>query len=446
MELTKGSSFTENENNVYISTENANRTIYLADLPKGTSYLEIADYFESKADITSCQIQIKRPLFKHFYFAFVQFQKLEDAQKVLSEHRFPEIKGKKCRALAFHLNSSYPTSTTNPSKKILVEEDCQIFVKNCPKEWTHEDLFSHFIEFGEINSAKISIDANFKSRGFGFVEFKEKKVAVKAIKAMDKKEVDCDADLNSDQTKKVLQVCKYEQKRVRHLGSVEVKTCNNLYVKNFPRKIKLEQDGEPAPAGSQENQQDDYGDDDLRKLFEKYGEISSAVVMRDEEGKSRGFGFVCFKSAVDAKRALDAFNDYQHADASHSSDRLYVAEAKSKEMRQEELMKKSYRFKLSMMYLNLIVKNLDPTTTEEDLHDHFSQFGSVQNTRIVQKGPEILIGFVSFFDREAASKAKSNADKILLKNRHLYISFCEPREVRQLKMEEKIDQKMYQKQ
>lgn len=36
-------------------------------------------------------------------------------------------------------------------------------------------------------------------------------------------------------------------------------------------------------------------DDKLREMFEKYGEITSACVARDHDGKSKGFGFVNFK-------------------------------------------------------------------------------------------------------------------------------------------------------
>ena len=43
---------------IYVSAENANRTIYLADLPRNTSYMDISEFYESK--IGSCQIMIKR--------------------------------------------------------------------------------------------------------------------------------------------------------------------------------------------------------------------------------------------------------------------------------------------------------------------------------------------------------------------------------------------------
>ena len=47
-------------------------------------------------------LDLCRPLFKNFYFAFVQFTQLEHAKKALEELRFPLIKGFKCRALPFN--------------------------------------------------------------------------------------------------------------------------------------------------------------------------------------------------------------------------------------------------------------------------------------------------------------------------------------------------------
>ena len=44
----------------------------------------------------------------------------------------------------------------------------------------------------------------------------------------------------------------------------------------------------------------------LRELFSQYGEISDAVVISDREtGRSKGFGFVTFVNAEDAKKALE---------------------------------------------------------------------------------------------------------------------------------------------
>ena len=46
-------------------------------------------------------------------------------------------------------------------------------------------------------------------------------------------------------------------------------------------------------------------DDELRKLFEEFGSVSSAKVITDREtGRSRGFGFVEMDSNDDAQNAM----------------------------------------------------------------------------------------------------------------------------------------------
>lgn len=50
-------------------------------------------------------------------------------------------------------------------------------------------------------------------------------------------------------------------------------------------------------------------DNDLRKLFEGYGQVSSAKVITDREtGRSRGFGFVEMDSEKDANAAMSKLN------------------------------------------------------------------------------------------------------------------------------------------
>jgi polyadenylate-binding protein len=46
------------------------------------------------------------------------------------------------------------------------------------------------------------------------------------------------------------------------------------------------------------------GTEELKEAFKDAGEIVSAVVMRDQAGVSRGFGFVNFSHPEDADRAV----------------------------------------------------------------------------------------------------------------------------------------------
>ena len=53
--------------------------------------------------------------------------------------------------------------------------------------------------------------------------------------------------------------------------------------------------------------------EDLHKLFTEYGEVKSADVMLDQQsGRSRGFGFVEMADEADARLAVDSLNGMKH--------------------------------------------------------------------------------------------------------------------------------------
>jgi RNA recognition motif-containing protein len=52
-----------------------------------------------------------------------------------------------------------------------------------------------------------------------------------------------------------------------------------------------------------------FNEDNLRKLFEPFGAVSSAKVITDREtGRSRGFGFVEMSSSTEASQAMSKLN------------------------------------------------------------------------------------------------------------------------------------------
>ena len=76
----------------------------------------------------------------------------------------------------------------------------------------------------------------------------------------------------------------------------------------------------------------DYGvdNDDLRQIFEEYGEvISSNVIMDQYSGKSRGFGFVEMRDQNEAETAIKNLNN---ADIQGRS--IVVKEAEKRERNQ----------------------------------------------------------------------------------------------------------------
>merc|ERR1719484_248109 len=73
-------------------------------------------------------------------------------------------------------------------------------------------------------------------------------------------------------------------------------------------------------------------DDELKTIFEKFGEVTSCVAMKDDRGKCKGFGFISFSAADDATKAVTEM----HLKVV-SGKPLYVGLAEKKEDRAERL-------------------------------------------------------------------------------------------------------------
>jgi len=70
-------------------------------------------------------------------------------------------------------------------------------------------------------------------------------------------------------------------------------------------------------------------DEDLKQVFEEYGEVSSAKVIRDRDtGRSRGFGFVEMSDQESATKAIEELNQ-----AEYDGKVITVNEARPKEDR-----------------------------------------------------------------------------------------------------------------
>ena len=54
------------------------------------------------------------------------------------------------------------------------------------------------------------------------------------------------------------------------------------------------------------------GEDELRQMFEQYGQVDRVSIMTDRDtGRSRGFGFVEMTNAEDGEKAIAALNGTQ---------------------------------------------------------------------------------------------------------------------------------------
>lgn len=183
-------------------------------------------------------------------------------------------------------------------------------------------------------------------------------------------------------------------------------------------------------------------DDEFLELFQQYGPITSAVLSKDEEGKSRGFGFVNFDNHDDAAKAVDNLHD-----SDFKGKKLYVSRAQKKSERDQEL-KQSYEAarqeKASKFQgVNLYIKNLDDDVEDEKLRNEFEPFGVITSAKVMRNdnGTSKGFGFVCFSSPEEATKAVAEMNNKMMGSKPLYVSLAQRREVRRQQLENQIMQR-----
>merc|ERR1711976_720472 len=159
--------------------------------------------------------------------------------------------------------------------------------------------------------SEIMADESGKNKGFGFVSFEDSESAEKAVDELNGAEMFGKTLYVGRAQKKAERQAelkkKFEQLKLDRLNRYQGV---NLYVKNLD---------------------DTIDDERLRKEFAPYGTITSAKVMC-EEGRSKGFGFVCFSSPEEATKAVTEMNGRIIV-----AKPLYVALAQRKEDRKAHL-------------------------------------------------------------------------------------------------------------
>ena len=276
-----------------------------------------------------------------------------------------------------------------------------VMIKNLDKSIDNKALYDTFSAFGNILSCKVATDDMGASKGCGFVRYKTQDAAQLAVSKVN------GMLLNG---KKVFVGFFVPRKDRAESGAAADATFTNVFVKSLPAEV------------------DD--DEKLMGMFTPYGEIKSAVVMKDGDGKSRGFGFVNFAEHDDATKAIEELNGKET-----DGKTLYVGRAQKKRDRERELRDKFDQLKLERANkftgVNLYVKNLDDIVDDEKLREAFAPYGSISSAKVMSddKGNSKGFGFVCFGSTEEATKAVSEMNGQLLGNKPLYVALAQRKNI-----------------
>ena len=266
---------------------NIKNNIFIRGIPKTTTPREVYEYFMQFGDIFSCKVP-EDEQGKHKGYGYITYYSNEDAEKALKE-----TKGKKIfdslNVEIEHFQKKNERMINNNNEN----NNHKIYINNLPEKYTIAELNSLCKEYGNVLNANIFSDRI--GQKFGIVEFTNENEAKDAMSKLNEKIIEKD-DKKNKLSVQIYQT-QFEHKQFllnQSMKMKETKAKCNLYIKNIPLTAKEE---------------------DLEKVFSKYGEITSIRIQKDKiENKdnknkielvSKGFGFISFDKPEEAKKALE---------------------------------------------------------------------------------------------------------------------------------------------
>ncbi|CAL8272012.1 unnamed protein product [Merluccius merluccius] len=305
--------------------------VFIKNLDKSIDNKALYDTFSAFGNILSCKVVCDENGSKGY--AFVHFETQDAADRAIEKMNGMLLNDRKVFVGRFKSRKEREAELGAKAK-----EFTNVYIKNFGDEMTDDQLKVLFDQYGKTLSVKVMTDSTGKSRGFGFVSYEKHEDADKAVEDMNGTELHGKTVFVGRAQKKMERQAelkrKFEmlkQERISRYQGV------NLYIKNLD---------------------DTIDDEKLRKEFSPFGSITSAKVML-EEGRSKGFGFVCFSSPEEATKAVTEMNG-----RIVGSKPLYVALAQRKEERKAHLTNQYMQRIAGMraMPANAIINQFQPTS------------------------------------------------------------------------------------
>ncbi|GAC93810.1 polyadenylate-binding protein [Pseudozyma hubeiensis SY62] len=387
-----------NNNN---SGDGANNTsLYVGELDPSVTEAMLFEIFNMIGPVASIRVCRDAVTRRSLGYAYVNFLNTNDGERAMEQLNYSLIRNRPCRIM---------WSQRDPALRRTGQGN--IFIKNLDAGIDNKALHDTFAAFGNILSCKVATNET-GSLGYGFVHYETAEAAEAAIKHVN-------GMLLND--KKVY--VGHHIPRKERQAKIEETRANftNVYAKNVDPEVT---------------------DEEFEKLFTKYGKITSCVLQRDEDGKSKGFGFVNFEDHNEAQTAVDELHDSEY-----KGQKLFVARAQKKSEREEEL-RRSYEAakneKLAKFQgVNLYLKNIPESYDDERLREEFAPFGAITSCKIMRapSGVSRGFGFVCYSAPEEANKAVSEMNGKMLDNRPLYVALAQRKDDRRQQLEAQIMQR-----
>ena len=370
-----------------------NASLYVGDLAPAVNEAKLFEVFNAVGPVASIRICRDAVTRRSRGYGYVNFHNPADAERALDTMNYQNIDGRPCRLM-----------WKQSDKNLRISGLGNIFVKNLDESIDNKQLYDTFSLFGNILSCKVATDRETgKSKGYGFVHYEQTESAEKATKSVNGMTI----------AGKEVVVTKFKPKNQRQT----LVSWTNIYIKNVPT---------------------DWKEDNVRKIFEGLGEITSIKVQAPVEGKPTTFAFVNMATHEQAKAAVEQLNGRKVGEKEDGSDlQLEVTRAQKKQERQKVLSQQFAKMKIERISkyqgLNLYVKNLEDSIDDAKLNQHFQRFGTITSARVMrtESGESRGFGFVCYSDAAEATKAVTEMNGKMLAGKPLYVALAQRKEMRQ---------------
>jgi len=439
-------------------------SLYVGDLAPEVSEGKLFDIFNAVGPVASIHVCRDAMLKRSLGYAYVNFHAQADAERALETISCTAIMGRPCRIMWSQRDPSLRKSGVG-----------NIIVKSLHPDVHHKELQDTFSLFGNILSCKVALDAEGKSKGYGYVQFQTDEAAKAAVDRMDEIEI-----MGTKVSIEIFQKKTAPQRAAKW---------TNLFLMNVPTHLT---------------------EADLTTMFAEHGKVQSLklLVYSEEEvakdaasgkshglkaGGSKGFGFVNFEEHEAAAAAAEALNGKRLPDPDSAARReaakakaeedkktavaaavaaakaaggdeakageeaaakadamaareaaaagdngegvptreLFVGQVQKKKERERELKKKFLleREKTAQSFsrANLYVKNLDYQLDEKSLDAAFKPYGTITSSRIMRHpdGASKGFGIVCYSSPEEANAASKNMNGKVLGGKPIFVALAQ---------------------
>ncbi|KAG6900846.1 Protein phosphatase PP2A regulatory subunit B [Termitomyces sp. T159_Od127] len=169
----------------------------------------------------------------------------------------------------------------------------------------------------------------------------------------------------------------------------------------------------------------------LHDTFAAFGNVLSCKVATDDQGRSKGYGFVHYETSEAAEQAIKAVNGMLLNDK-----KVYVGLHVSRKERQSKL------DEIKAHFTNLYVKNLDEEVTQEEFENLFSKYGTITSALISvdHEGKSKGFGFINFEKHDEAQKAVDELHDSEFKGKKLFVSRAQKKAEREEELRKSYEQ------